>query len=280
MRVRQSHLKLWQDCPLKFRYEQVDGLPRLQSGSAVFGSIIHACVHHLETTGDLEGTLERFRTFWRTPELYDPDPAEHRIDYYVRGSSWQKFMDRGVELLRRWWDVIQWESDLVLGREYYFEVPIGRGHTLVGTVDKLAVRWRAPTEEWVVLISDYKTNAKTPTYNYLEEDLQFSAYSYASTCPEFWEPLFPDDPGAGLALWRKYQDLARYGEWVALTTGKRMDAGIRTNRHYNRLAMAVNALADSVDLRIFVPNISGESCAYCEYRQLCGLPEYVPPDQW
>jgi hypothetical protein len=37
--------------------------------------------------------------------------------------------------------------------------------------------------------------------------------------------------------------------------------------------MAVDAMAESVAMRIFVPNISGESCRYCEFRAVCGLPQ-------
>ena len=70
--------------------------------------------------------------------------------------------------------------------------------------------------------------------------------------------------------------MPRHGEWVALNGPKRMDAGERTQRHYNRLAYAVDAIAESVAQRIFPPNISGEACLYCDYRKPCGLPEIDP----
>lgn len=282
MRLRQSTLKLWQRCPLQVRWAHIEGLPIEQSGSLVFGSILHDCVLHLETTHDVEGTVDRFRAFWRQPALLDPPPGSppYRVDYYVRGTNWKKFAEKGEDVIRRWWNVIQWDTDLVLGREYGFSVPIGDGHVLDGTIDKLVVRYHAATGAWIVLISDYKTQAKTPTYDYLEEDLQFTAYAYASLCREFWEPMFPGDPAAGLALWEKYRDLARHGEWVQLVTARRMDAGIREQRHYNRLTMAVNAIAESIALRVFPPNISGASCRYCEWRSQCGLPELVEPEGW
>lgn len=272
MIVRQSMLKHWMDCPLKVRYEQIDKLPREQSGSLIFGSIVHDCVLFLEETGDLDAAIARFKNFWVNPHQLDP---EYQVDYYVRGTNWRKFMEKGEELLRRWWQIIQWETDLVLAREYTFNVPIGNGHTLHGTIDKLVVRYRAATDEWVLLISDYKTNNKVPTYGYLEEDLQFSAYGYASLQPEFWANL---PGGRGMELMEQYKDYPRYGEWVQLVGAKRMDAGIRTERHYNRLIMAVNGMADSIAMRIFVPNISGESCRYCDFRKQCGLPELMDTD--
>lgn len=269
-RIRQSDLKTWSKCPLMYRWQNIEGLPREQSGSLIFGSLLHDCVLYLETQADLPGAIDRFKTFWRQPELLDP---EYRVDYYVKGTSWKRFLEKGEDILTRWWNIIQWETDLVLGREYTFSVPIGDGHILDGTLDKLTIRWDAGAGKWIVLISDYKSNNKTPTYGYLEEDLQFSAYGYATTLREFWEPMFPGDPQRGLDLWVKYQDFERRGEWVQLTTSNRMDAGPRTERHFNRVIMAANMLAASVQMGIYVPNISGESCRFCEFRKPCGLPE-------
>lgn len=267
MRVRQSDLKTWQKCPLIYKFDKLDGLPREQSGSLTFGSIIHDCVLWMEVNQDVEGAVRRFEELWIQPTLLDPT---YQPQYYVRGTSWKKFMEKGPKLLRDWWAIISWDSALTLGREHYFEVPIGAGHTLVGTVDKVEVGFRADINGGlggpVLKISDYKTNNKTPTYDYLAEDLQFSAYAYASTRPEFWATIGGDE------AFLRYRNLPRYGEWVQLTAPKRMDAGLRTQRHYNRVAMAVNALAESVAMRIFVPNISGESCRFCEYREPCGLP--------
>lgn len=270
MQVRQSDLKTWSRCPLQYRYQHIDKLPRTQSGSLTFGSILHDCVLFLEEQQDLEGAVQRFHRFWIDPTLLD---AEYAIDYFVRGTNWRKYAAEGEKVLRDWWGIIQWESDVVLAREYEFDVPIGDGHVLHGTIDKLVLRYRADLGRQVVLISDYKTNNKAPTYDYLAEDLQFTAYAYATEVPSFWDNL----PG-GAELYEKTKNLDRYGEWVALKGPKRMDAGERTQQQYGRLVYAVNALAESVALRIFVPNISGESCRYCDFRSNCGLP-VIPDDE-
>lgn len=273
MRVRQSDLKMWGKCPLIYKFTYLDQLPREQGGSATFGTIIHDCTLWMETNfdsdgrPDLAGAITRFQEFWIQPTLLDPTIQPN---YYERGRSWKTFMDKGPTILSNWHKIISWDSALVLAREHGFEVPIGDGHTLHGTADKIELGFRADINGGlggqVLKISDYKTNNKTPTYDYLAEDLQFSAYAYATTQREFWTNI------GGDAAWQKYLDLPRYGEWVQLATPKRMDAGIREQRHYNRIVMAVNALADSVAMRIFVPTISGESCRFCEYRKPCGLP--------
>jgi hypothetical protein len=268
VRVRQSDLKTWQKCPLIYRFQNIDGLQREQSGSLTYGSIIHHCVQWLEEHRDLDGAIALFQELWIQPTLLDPT---YQPQYYVRGTNWKKFMDLGPKVLRDWWSIFSWDAGVVLAREHSFEVPIGDGHTLHGTVDKLEISYKAQAYGGVggqvLKIVDFKTDKKQPTYDYLAEDLQFSSYAYASTQREFWINL------GGDAAWQRHLDLERHGEWIQLNGPKRMDAGIRTQRHYNRIEMAVNALAESVGMRIFVPTISGETCRYCEFREPCGLPE-------
>jgi RecB family exonuclease len=144
-------------------------------------------------------------------------------------------------------------------------VPIG-SNELTGTLDKLALR---PLKDGTfgVLVSDYKTGSKPPTRDYLQHDVQFHAYCYATTQPEFWVGI-PD----GEKLYQLYKDAPRMGEWVHLRTPKRIDAGFRTEVHYNRLQYAIEQIELSVALGIFVPDISGAACEFCEFRQRCGLP--------
>jgi hypothetical protein len=155
IQVRQSDLKLWSRCPLAWRYQNIDGLPRTQGGSAVFGTVLHELVLYLETTKDIDGTLQRFTDMWLDPVAHLGED-KGRIDYYERARSWRKFNEMGPRILTDWWALIQWESDVVLAREYEFDVPIGDGHRLHGTVDKLALRYMASLDTQVVLISDYK----------------------------------------------------------------------------------------------------------------------------
>lgn len=263
--LHQSDIKTWQKCPLAWKFQNLDHLPREQSGSLTFGSILHDCVAYLETTQDLPGAVERFREFWIQPTLLDPT---YKIDYYVRGTNWKKYLDEGPKILSDWWALVQWDSGVTLAREYEFDVPIGDGHRLHGTIDKLEIRFLPAINRRVVLIVDLKTNNKRPTYDYLAEDLQFSAYCLATTQHEFWTEL-PN----GEQIFQETRDFPRYGEWVQLKGPIRLDAGERTERHYNRLAMSVNAICQSVEQRIFVPTISGESCRWCEFRNLCGLPD-------
>jgi hypothetical protein len=260
-----------------YRYQNIDRLPRTQSGALTFGTIIHDCVLFLETTQDLDATIERFREMWAKPEDFDTALGQNgqtlKIDYYVKGTNWKKYASEGERILRAWWGLIQWESDHVLAREYEFTVPIGDGHQLTGTIDKLALRYLPGVHARTVLLSDYKTSKKEPTYDWLNDDIQFTSYAYASTQPEFWAGIPNGDN-----LYDELSEAPRWGEWVQLLGPKRKDAGQRLPYHYNRLFIAVNEIARSIEQNIFVPNISGDTCCYCDFRDACGLPEIQHAD--
>lgn len=257
--VRQSTIKKYMECALRYKFE-AEGAPREQSSALSFGTIIHDAVLVMETQGSLTAGVERFNQMWDNLDQFDL-----AYDYLIPRNSHAGYRDMGNKILRDWWALIQWESDIVLGREYNFSVPLGE-HTLTGTVDKLALR---PLKGggYAVLLSDYKTSAKQPTRDYLQHDIQFHAYCYATTQPEFWVNI-PNGP----ELFERYKDAPRIGEWVHLRTPRRIDAGERTQVHYNRLKYAVDQIELSVALGIFVPDISGASCEFCEFRKRCGLP--------
>lgn len=262
MRVRQSELKMFQRCALQLKFSK-DGMPREQSGALTFGTVLHAVILEMERARDLGLGLALFEKWWTDPESLEAGltPTE-----YLKGRSWMKYYEDGKRIIQEWWDLIQWEADDVIAREHSFSVPVGNGHILDGTVDKLAVRWEPKLNEYTILVSDYKSGRKEPTYGYLFHDLQFTAYCYATTQREFWTGI-PD----GDQIFEHVKGWKRMGEWVQLTGPRRKEAGERNDMHYARLRYAINAYAESVGLSIYVPNISGDVCLYCDFRKSCGL---------
>jgi hypothetical protein len=270
MQIRQSDIRTFSDCALKYRHAK-EGLPREQSGALTWGTVLHEVVQRLEEwhiakdPDPLDRALKLFREHWSDPESLD---ASLKIDYFLPRTSWKKYLDDGQGIIKKWWGIHQWDTDTVLAREYQFTVPVpGTDHELTGTLDRLALRYMGSLDEHVVLIQDYKTNSKMPTYDYLQHDIQFTAYSFATTRPEFWVNLPRGDE-----LYQLYADKRRWGEWIHLRIPKRMDAGERTDMHYARLRYAIQAMGDAIALGVFVPTISGTSCTYCEFRKPCGLP--------
>lgn len=225
-----------------------------------FGTAIHDAIMCMEVAGDLATGLSRFDLLWDNPERFGI-----AYDYLIPRNSHAGYRDLAHKILRDWWMLIQWESDIVLAREHYFKVPID-GHELEGTADKVALRPQRDGS-YSLLISDYKTSASPPTRNYLQHDVQFHAYCYASTQAEFWATITN-----GAQLFADFYDAPREAEWVHLRLTKRIPGGFRTAVHYERLRYAIEQIDQSIALGIFVPDMSGGKCEFCEFRKACGLP--------
>lgn len=225
-----------------------------------FGSAIHMAVMDMEIANNLNVGLDRFKQIWNNLDEHDL-----QYDYLLPGTSFLKYAEMGEQILGDWFALIQWDTDVVLAREYEFCVPVG-ANEIPGFIDKLAIRTLKGGEQ-VVLVSDYKTGSKIPTINDLHHDIQFTAYAYATTVPSFWDNIENGDK-----YYESLKDARRVAEWVHLRDPRRVDAGERTQMHYNRLLYAVEAISESIFMGIFPPTITGSSCQYCSYRSSCGLP--------
>lgn len=100
-------------------------------------------------------------------------------------------------------------------------------------------------------------------------------YDYASRQPEFWmgfedDPRYPPLPN-GEKLFEQYARLERKVIWYHLWSNKEINAGDRDDSDMMRLYRALTEVQKAVDNEIYVPNISGDSCTYCDYTDRCGI---------
>lgn len=110
-------------------------------------------------------------------------------------------------------------------------------------------------------------------YVRLRQNLQFTAYAYATTRPEFWMGYRGEDgfgKERGLALHKQMEDWGRRGTWINLRQFKFQDAGWRGPIDYGRFVLAVEQFAAMVKADVFPLTINGEVCKYCDYRDVCG----------
>lgn len=265
MKLRQSDIKKFTECPLKYKWATVDQLPREQSSALSWGTAMHDAVYVMETKNDPQAGLDRFTEVWN-------DLGAHGLtyDFLLPRNTHERYYSEGVRILKELWLLYEWDTDVVMGRELPFEVPLGDDHTLTGTIDKLAIRTLRGGEQ-VILLSDYKTNAKLPTRSYLRHDVQFTAYAYATTQFEFWQALGHPQ------LHYQLIDLRRVGEWVHLRGPQKIDAGERGPQDYERLRMVADGMERTIAFGAYIPTLTGTSCEFCEYRVNCGLPPKERP---
>ena len=64
MIVRQSTLKTWMECNLKYYWQHEQSAQRDQSSALSWGSTIHEAVLAMEVAGDLQVGIDKFCAVW------------------------------------------------------------------------------------------------------------------------------------------------------------------------------------------------------------------------
>jgi hypothetical protein len=266
MRIRQSTLKTWMECPLQAKFKMFERLPSRQNAKASFGTIIHHCIERYNQGAPIEEVIKEFRYRWTNPETMDVAP-----DYWPKYTTFGSLMEKGVEILSLYHEKVQWEHRTVLASEHRFLVPFGV-HELEGTVDHIELK-KAGNGRKTLRIVDFKTNSKQPTLPALRFNIQFTTYIYASLQPEFWMGNGPDFPAMldGEKWYERLQKTARQGVWYHLMTNKEINAGDRDDGDFMRLYRLCHEIEKAVEADVYVPNISGDSCVYCDYTANCNI---------
>lgn len=278
--IHQSDLSSWMRCPTAFMYGK-QGQPRRQTSALSYGSVIH---HALETFERLrhtdgvkhaeavEAAVQTFEHYWHPSNIEaicDP------VDLWLPRQGYSELRIKGADAIRTYCQLVKIDDHELLATEYGFSVPIfgtwdedlQEPHTLNGTIDRLAVRYY--TGRPVVAVDDYKSGKE---YRFLRQNLQFTAYCYATTQPEFWTGAGGEDgfgPERGALLYERFKALARRGTWINMRTVKFQDAGWRGPDDYARFALAVEQIVASIRADIYPLSLSGETCQYCEFRDIC-----------
>ena len=274
MKIHQSDLKSYTRCGELHR-RQLNGERGQQLSRTAYGSVIHHALHTLERTRDLQLALNTFEHYWHPLNI---ETICQPVDIWIARDSYGSMLRQGLETIRRYWDLKQYDDEEVLALEIPFAVPLvgtsdeetGEPHVLLGTIDRLALRQYK--RQWHLCIDDWKSGKKA---TYLQHNIQFTAYSYATTHPLFWTGWdvymtegFGED--RGIELYQRLHNMPRHGWWIEVAgSPKWNDAGLRTSRDYQRLFHAVDHYVRARQHNIFPLNIDGSVCQFCPFRDDC-----------
>ncbi len=82
MRVSFSSLEAYKNCPLKYKYQEIDKIKTPKSKEAVFGTIMHSTMKFIHTPGILSPTLEQAMEFFSNawnPSVFDSPEEESAV---------------------------------------------------------------------------------------------------------------------------------------------------------------------------------------------------------
>lgn len=258
MKFSASMIKNHMNCSLQAHFKDVLRIDEPEHAKTVFGSCIHEALEVYNHTGDMEAAKDHFRQVWVNPELLHHPKV---IGIWGPKMTWGELEAKGREFLDTFHEESRWEKRKIIGIEHRFEVPFGE-HTLKGFVDCIEEVGSGQKRE--LRIIDYKTSSYKPTHLELRFDMQFTVYWWASMQPAFWEPF-----DNGEELYEKFANAKRRGIWYAIWHGKTLDVGPREEVDFMRLSRAIKEIAHAQEMDVHVPDISGRTCMWCSYTDLC-----------
>lgn len=274
MIIHQSAIKSWHRCGEQHRRD-LQGDEGQQLSRTAFGSVMHHALHTLERYRDLQLAIDTFTRYWHPLHI---DEICRPVDIWIGRDSQSGMAQKGVETLKRYWDLKRYDDEEVLALEIPFVVPVegthdpqtGEPHYLAGTVDRLAIRSYRTRPH--VCVDDWKTGKKA---TYLKHNIQGTGYSYATTRLEFWtgsERFLTEGfgPERGTELFDRTQQMPRKFYWINVLGGPDWTSGgVRSERDYARFRHAVQQYAEAVQHHIFPLNIDGEICQFCPFQDDC-----------
>lgn len=233
MNLSYSKLRIYRQCPLRYRFTYLDRLPRrprrlFRGAKRVHHALMTWLVYARDGRPSLDAAMRAYDNAWGAEMAGDPGASR---DY-----------QEGREILNAFHE---FNKDLPCAPAYLehkFEIGIG-GHVLTGAIDRVEL-----TERGYEVI-DYKLDRELRTRREVEEDLQLGVYELAlqdghGVTAEALSLYFVRHNAKVTVEGRAREETARLRRWIAETG---------------------DAIAAGTD---WSPRM-GEWCAGCDFRAYC-----------
>ncbi len=254
MRTSYSSIECFRNCPLKYKYQNIDKIKAPKNIDALFGSSIHASLKFMFQRGPLYPTLDQiidfFRTVWEQKKLpMDADALDSSAEtvYYKEGIS---LLEKFYKNNPPWnYNVVDMESRF----EFEIDDPkTGEKHTLSGIMDRIDKNADGGFE-----IIDYKTKRKMPGQKEIDNDLQMSIYKLGLM--KKWPHI--DASKIKLSFY-----FLKHGEKIS--TARTPE---QTEETKNLILGAIRDINEKIKDNNNFPPTPSPLCDWCEYRQMCPM---------
>jgi putative RecB family exonuclease len=164
MRVSYSSIDTYQNCPLKYKFREIDRIKEPKSKEAVFGTLIHSVMKYIHTPSllspNMEQALDYFSKSWNS-EVYENEMEERAA------------FTQGVTIIQNYYSKNKPSDYTIVDLESRFAIEIGDAenkHIVSGIIDRID-----KTQDGYEII-DYKTARKMPSQDKVDNDIQLSIY--------------------------------------------------------------------------------------------------------
>ena len=254
MRTSYSSIECFRNCPLKYKYQNIDKIKAPKNIDALFGSSIHNSLKFMFQRGPLYPTLDQiidfFRTVWEQKKL--PMDAEA-----LDSSAETVYYKEGISLLEKFYkNNPPWNYNVVdMESRFEFEIDdpkTGEKHTLSGIMDRIDKNADGGFE-----IIDYKTKRKMPGQKEIDSDLQMSIYQLGLV--KKWPHI--DANKIKLSFY-----FLKHGEKISTVRTKEQVEETR-----NFILETIRDINEKIKDGNNFPPTPSPLCDWCEYRQMCPM---------
>jgi len=265
MRTSYSALETFKQCPLKYKYSQIDKIREPKRVESVFGTIVHSALKFMFERSPLYPTeyvvINFFTEKWSEKSGAIVWPDENR-----REREEKMYFEEGVKILKNFYKKNKPWNYNAIELEGSFSVKItdersGEVHQLTGKIDRIDKN--PETDEYEII--DYKTGKRMPPQDSLADNLQLGVY--------------------GLALASRWPDMKttikttlyflKHNESVSVES-----TGEMREKSKGEILSAIRAVEKSGKEGAFPPIVS-PLCNWCGYRKICPMwsHEYLPEEK-
>jgi len=170
MRLSYSSMESYQNCPLKYKYKEIDKLKEPRTAVQFFGTLLHQVLQYIHTpeftSPTLEDALEYLSSHW------DDSLFENEMDN-------RNAFSQAVTIIQRYYQDNDVARANIVALEKRFQIDLvdpnnpEQSHVISGIIDRID-----RTEHGYEII-DYKTARKMPTQDNVDTSIQLSIYLLA-----------------------------------------------------------------------------------------------------
>lgn len=247
MRISYSSFDTYKNCPLKYKFANVDKIREPKTAVQVFGSLMHKVLEYI----------------YKPPGMFASPTLEESLEFYTQHFDASMFKDefeergafaQGVEIIQKYYAKNKPDEVTVVDLESRFAVELddpknpGTTHIISGIIDRID-----KTPEGYEII-DYKTARKMPSQQTVNENVQLSVYTRA--------------------LLKRYpQEKNNLKNITVSLYFLRHGTKLSSHRTEEELAEINEAFLDvihAIEAKKFDPQVS-PLCDYCGYQKLCPM---------
>lgn len=253
MRLSYSALDTFQNCSLKYKFQNIDKIKEPKSKEAVFGTLIHATMKFIHAPALVQPTLESALDFFS--KNWNSDVFEDELEE-------RSAFSMGVAMVQEYYkknnisdyNIVDLESRFAI--EIEEQAPVkpsadghgARTHIVSGIIDRID-----KTEDGYEII-DYKTTKKMPSQDKVDNDLQLSVYLNAF-------------------LARYPKEVARLDKITVSLYYLKHGVKLSSTRTLEQLQKANQLFLDvieQIEKGEFVPNVT-PLCDWCGFQKICPM---------